>query len=54
MIKERKTEVQMVMKGKNNITRKVTWEDVKQRFKNVSNINFRKIIIPKISQVTDD
>ena len=47
-------QVQMVMKGKNNITRKVTWEDVKQRFKNVSNIDFRKTIIPKISQVTDD
>ena len=46
-------QVQMVMKGKSKVTRTATWEDVKQIFKNVSSIKFRKTIIPKIRQVID-
>ena len=42
------------MKGKNKIAGTITWEDVKQSFKNVSNIEFQIAIIRKIRQMTDD
>ena len=45
-------QLQMVMKGKNKATRIITWQDIKQRFKNISTVKFQKTTIPKIRQVT--